>query len=178
MSRIGVEPIKIPDGVEINFEDNMVKVKGPQGELEQEIPRDMIVEKKDNQLEVKRPTDGKKHRSLHGLTRSLIANMVKGVSEGYAKTLEIEGVGYRATQQGDKINLAIGFSHPVIIDPDEGLTVEAPTNQKIVVKGIDKQKVGNFAAKIRSIFPPEPYKGKGIKYEGERIKKKVGKTGK
>jgi len=178
MSRIGVEPINIPSGVEVKLEGAMVKVKGPKGELEQEMPGEIIIEKTGDQLIIKRPTEGKKHRSLHGLTRSLLNNMVQGVSEGFSKTLEIEGVGYRATQQGDKINLAVGFSHPVVIEPEGNITLEAPTNNRIVVKGIDKQQVGNFAARIRDILPPEPYKGKGIKYQGERIRKKVGKAGK
>ncbi len=178
MSRIGIEPIKVPGGVEINREGSTVKVKGPKGELEKDLPRDMIIEQEENQVVVKRPTDSKKHRSMHGLTRSLLANMITGVTEGYSITLEIVGVGYRATQQGEKVSLAIGLSHPVVIEPEENLTVEAPSANQIVVKGIDKQQVGNFAAMIRNIFPPEPYKGKGIKYQGEQVKKKIGKAGK
>ncbi len=178
MSRIGSNPISLPDGVEISIEDTLVKVKGPKGELEKEIPREIIITQEDNQLRVERPTDSKRHRSLHGLTRSLVANMVTGVTQGFTKILEIEGVGYRVTQQGNKVNLAIGFSHPVIIEPEENIEIEIPSNNRIVVKGIDKQQVGNFAAQLRAIAPPEPYKGKGIRYEGEKVRKKVGKAGK
>ena len=144
MSRIGDNPVFVPDGVEVDIKENVVRVKGPKGELEKEVPREINIEQQDNQLQVKRPTNSKKHRSLHGLTRALVANMVIGVTEGFTKTLDIVGVGYRATQQGDKVNLAIGFSHPVVIEPEENISIEVPSNNRIVVRGIDKEKVGDF----------------------------------
>ncbi len=178
MSRIGENPIPVPDGVEVSIKDDYVKVKGPKGELEKQVPREIIIEQNDNQLRVTRPTESKKHRALHGLTRSIVANMVQGVTEGFTRTLDIQGVGYRATQQGDKISLSIGLSHPVIIEPEENINIELPSNNRIVINGIDKEQVGDFAARIRRLYPPEPYKGKGIKYMDEKLRKKVGKAGK
>lgn len=177
MSRIGRLPITVPDKVEVKVEGNVVSVKGPKGQLTKEFHKDMIVGYEDNTITVSRPTDNKLHRSLHGLTRTLIANMVEGVTNGFQKGLELTGVGYRASKQGNKLVLAVGYSHPVEIDPGEGLEVEVPANNKVIVKGIDKEKVGALAANIRKVREPEPYKGKGIKYEGERIRRKVGKTG-
>ncbi|NQS76111.1 MAG: 50S ribosomal protein L6 [Peptococcaceae bacterium] len=177
MSRIGKQPVKVPPGVEVKVEEARVWVKGPKGELERELHRDMIIEYENGELIVKRPSDSKLHRSLHGLTRTLMNNMVEGVTAGFQKNLELAGVGYRASMQGNKLVLAVGFSHPVEIEPEEGLTVEVPTPTKINIKGIDKEKVGALAAKIRAVRKPEPYKGKGIKYEGERIRRKAGKAG-
>jgi len=178
MSRIGKLPIDIPSGVEVEIgEGNLVKVKGPLGKMERRMHKSIILEKEDNKIVVKRPSDNKYHKSLHGLTRSLIANMVEGVTKGYQKTLEINGVGYRAQKQGRKLVLNVGYSHPVEMTDPEGISVEVDGN-KVLVKGIDKQQVGNYAAKIRSVREPEPYKGKGIKYIDERIRRKVGKTGK
>jgi large subunit ribosomal protein L6 len=178
MSRIGKLPIDIPSGVEAEIgEGNLVKVKGPLGKMERRMHKSIILEKEDNKIIVKRPSDNKYHKSLHGLTRSLIANMVEGVTTGYQKTLEINGVGYRAQKQGKKLVLNVGYSHPVEMTDPEGISVEVDGN-KVLVKGIDKQQVGNYAAKIRSVREPEPYKGKGIKYIDERIRRKVGKTGK
>ncbi|MGF7058312.1 50S ribosomal protein L6 [Brassicibacter mesophilus] len=179
MSRIGLKPITIPSGVEIKVDaNNYVTVKGPKGTLEQQINKDIQINVEDNVIHVARPTDEKKHKSLHGLTRTLIANMLEGVSNGYAKNLEIVGVGYRAQKQGKKLILSLGFSHPVEMEDPEGIEVEVPANTKITVKGIDKQKVGNYAAVIRDLRKPEPYKGKGIRYEGEVVRRKEGKTGK
>ncbi|NLJ76935.1 MAG: 50S ribosomal protein L6 [Peptococcaceae bacterium] len=177
MSRIGRQPVQVPPGVEVKVEKARVWVKGPKGELERELHRDMTIEYENGELIVKRPSDSKLHRSLHGLTRTLMNNMVEGVTAGFQKNLELAGVGYRASMQGNKLVLAVGFSHPVEIEPEEGLTVEVPTPTKINVKGIDKEKVGALAAKIRAVRKPEPYKGKGIKYEGERIRRKAGKAG-
>jgi large subunit ribosomal protein L6 len=179
MSRIGKLPIEIPSGVEVTIgEGNFVTVKGPLGKMERILHKDMIITREDDKIIVKRPSENKFHRSLHGLTRSLIANMVEGVTKGYQKTLEINGVGYRAQKQGNKLVLNVGYSHPVEMPDPEGITVEVEGTNKVLVKGIDKQKVGNYAAKIRSIREPEPYKGKGIKYDYEHIRRKVGKTGK
>lgn len=179
MSRIGVKPIAIPNGVEVNINDkNYIIVKGPKGKLEQQLSKDMNISVADNTLNVERPTENKKHKSLHGLTRTLVANMIEGVTNGYSKELEIVGVGYRAQKQGKKLVLNLGFSHPVEMEDPEGIEVEVPGNNKIVVKGIDKQKVGNYAAVIRDLRRPEPYKGKGIKYAGEYIRRKEGKAGK
>lgn len=179
MSRIGLKPITIPSGVEVKVDsDNKVVVKGPKGTLEQQINKAMIIKIEDNQINVSRPSDRKEHRSLHGLSRTLIDNMIVGVSEGYSKTLEIVGVGYRAQKQGNKLNLNLGFSHPVEMEDPAGIEVEVPNNTQIIVSGIDKQAVGNYAAVIRAWRKPEPYKGKGIKYAGERIRRKEGKTGK
>lgn len=179
MSRIGLNPISIPSGVEINIDDkNLVKVKGPKGELSEQIAPEMEIKIEDGILSVARPTENKRHRSLHGLSRTLIANMIEGVTEGYAKKLEIEGTGYRAQKQGNKLVLGLGYSHPIELEDPEGIEVEVPAANRIVVKGINKQQVGNYASIIRGFRKPEPYKGKGVKYEGEVIRRKVGKTGK
>lgn len=178
MSRIGKMPINVPTGVEVTIEPTEVKVKGPKGQLSEKIPHGIKVIKEDNQILVQRQSDSKLHRSLHGLMRTLISNMVIGVSEGFSKTLEIVGVGYRAAKKGNDIELAIGYSHPVIVKQVEGIEFEVPAPTKIIVKGANKQVVGEIAANIRRIRPPEPYKGKGIKYEGEYIRRKVGKTAK
>ena len=178
MSRIGRMPIAIPDGVEVKIaENNTVTVKGPKGTLERTLPADMTIEQKDGHIVVTRPNDLKRNRSLHGLTRTLINNMIVGVSTGYEKVLEINGVGYRAAKAGNVLTLTLGYSHPVeMIDP-EGITSEVENQTKIIIKGIDKEKVGQYAANIREKRPPEPYKGKGIKYADEVIRRKVGKTG-
>lgn len=175
MSRIGKAPIPLPDGVEFAYDNAVVTVKGPKGELTQRVPREMIVEVGDGIIEVKRPTDSGQHRSLHGLTRTLIANMVTGVTDGFEKRLEIVGVGYRASLKGEDLELLVGYSHPVLIEPPEHIVFETPQATVVVVKGIDKQVVGEIAAKVRSIRPPEPYKGKGIRYAGEYVQRKVGK---
>ena len=177
MSRIGRAPITVPAGVTIAQNGNVVTVKGPKGELTREFVADMIIEVADNVITVKRPTDNKEHRALHGLTRTLLNNMVVGVTAGFSKTLEINGVGYRAAKQGNNINLSLGFSHPVIVEPPTGITFEVPAPNRIIVSGINKEVVGAMAAKIRGYRQPEPYKGKGIKYEGEVIRRKVGKAG-
>lgn len=179
MSRIGKLPIEIPTGVEVIIgAGNVVTVKGPLGELERIMHKGMAINKEDGKIIIGRASDDKFHKSLHGLTRTLIANMVEGVTKGFQKNLEINGVGYRAQKQNKKLVLNLGYSHPVeLIDP-EGITVEVEGTNKISVKGIDKQKVGNYAARIRSLREPEPYKGKGIKYDDEHIRRKVGKTGK
>lgn len=179
MSRIGLRPIEIPQGVEVKIDEkNFAVVTGPKGTLEQQLSKDMEIKFEENVINVVRPTDNKKHKSLHGLTRTLLANMVEGVTKGYEKKLELVGVGYRANKQGDKLVLSLGFSHPVeMVDP-EGITVEVPSQTEIFVKGINKQIVGNYAAKIRELRKPEPYKGKGVKYANEVVRRKVGKTGK
>ncbi|MEZ0536790.1 50S ribosomal protein L6 [Caldicellulosiruptoraceae bacterium PP1] len=178
MSRIGRKPIQIPNGVDVKVEGNVITVKGPKGQLTRELHPDMIVEIENGQILVKRPTDNRNHKALHGLTRTLIANMVEGVTKGYEKSLEIVGVGYRAAKQGKKLVLTIGYSHPVEIEEPNGITIEVPDQNKIVIKGIDKQQVGNFAANIRGIREPDPYLGKGIKYANEVLKLKEGKAGK
>lgn len=177
MSRIGRMPITVPAEVEVVIDGNTVTVKGPKGQITKEFHKDMIIKREDSEIVVERPSEEKLHRSLHGLTRTLISNMVDGVTKGFTKGLEIAGVGYRAALQGTKLVLTVGYSHPVEIEPAAGLAVEVPVPTKIIVKGIDKEQVGALAAKIRSVREPEPYKGKGIKYEGERIRRKVGKTG-
>lgn len=179
MSRIGVKPINVPAGVEVTIaEDNLVTVKGPKGTLTNQFTNELAIKKEENTILVERPTNNKKHRSLHGLTRTLIDNMVVGVTTGFEKKLELVGVGYRAQKQGNKLVMNLGYSHPVeMVDP-EGITVEAPNQTELVVKGIDKQLVGNYAAKIRAWREPEPYKGKGIRYAGEVVRRKEGKTGK
>ncbi len=179
MSRIGKLPVTIPAGVEVTVdENNYIVVKGPKGTLERKLVDDMNIAVEAGQVVVTRPSDLKKHKSLHGLTRTLINNMIIGVTEGYKKTLQINGVGYRAAKQGNKLNLTLGYSHPVeMIDPD-GITVEVEGQNLIHISGIDKEKVGQHAAEIRSKRAPEPYKGKGIKYIDEHIRRKVGKTGK
>lgn len=179
MSRIGRKPIVIPAGVTVTLaEGNVVTVKGPKGELTQTMHGDMIIKVEASEVLVERPSEQKLHKSLHGLTRTLIANMVTGVSEGFKKELEINGVGYRAQKQGNKLVLGLGYSHPVEMEDIPGLTVEVPAPNKIIVSGADKQAVGQLAAKIREKRPPEPYKGKGIKYVDERIIRKEGKVGK
>lgn len=175
MSRIGRKPIAIPGGVEIDAKPGQVTVKGPKGELVQEISPDMTVKVEDGTLTIERPTDRPKHRALHGLTRSLIANMIVGVTDGYQKVLEIQGVGYRAQAKGKNLELAVGYSHPVQIECPDGIEFELPQPTEIIVKGIDKQQVGQIAANIRESRPPEPYKGKGIRYRDERVLRKVGK---
>ena len=178
MSRIGRLPIDIPAGVEVKIEEgNKVTVKGPKGTLKKCLPVEMTIKQEDNQVVVTRPNDLKKMKSLHGLTRSLIANMITGVSEGYEKKLEINGVGYRAQKKGKEITFNLGFSHPVVMTDPEGIETEMDGQNIIIVKGIDKEKVGQYAAEIRELRKPEPYKGKGIKYADEVIRRKVGKTG-
>ena len=178
MSRIGIKPISVPAGVEVTVADgNVVTVKGPKGSLTKEFHKDMIIKCADGVITVERPSEDKLHKSLHGLTRTLVHNMVEGVTEGFAKKLEIVGVGYRAQKQGKKLVLSLGYSHPVEMEDPEGLESTVDGN-KIVVKGIDKEKVGQYAAEIRDKRRPEPYKGKGIKYADEVIRRKVGKTGK
>ena len=178
MSRIGRLPIDIPAGVEVKIEEgNKVTVKGPKGTLVKCLPVEMTIKQEDNQVVVTRPNDLKKMKSLHGLTRSLIANMITGVSEGYEKKLEINGVGYRAQKKGKEITFNLGFSHPVVMTDPEGIETEMDGQNIIIVKGIDKEKVGQYAAEIRELRKPEPYKGKGSKYADEVIRRKVGKTG-
>ena len=179
MSRIGKLPVSILDGVTITVsDDNVVSVKGPKGQLSTPISKDMIIEQDNGVLTVKRPSDDKRHRALHGLSRTLINNMVVGVSKGYEKNLDIVGVGYRAQKQGNKLVLNVGYSHPVEFAEEDGITFDVPNPNKIIVKGIDKQKVGQVAADIRAVRSPEPYKGKGIKYDYEVVRRKEGKTGK
>jgi large subunit ribosomal protein L6 len=175
MSRIGRQPIEIPDGVNVAVDPGRVTVNGPLGELTQNVPQRMLIEKEDGQLVVKRPTERGDDRALHGLTRSLVANMVEGVTNGFEKRLEIQGVGYRASLRGTALELNVGYSHPVVIDAPAGITFEVPVQTEILVKGIDKQQVGEIAAEIRDVRPPEPYKGKGIRYRGEYVRRKVGK---
>ena len=175
MSRIGKQPIPLPDGVEVAVETGLVKVKGPKGELEERVSRDMTVKQEDGELLVTRPSDRGDHRALHGLTRSLIYNMVHGVTEGFEKRLEIQGVGYRANLRGKDIELAVGFSHPVTVKAPEGIEFEVPQPTQIVVRGSSKQVVGETAARIRKVRPPEPYKGRGIRYRDEYVARKVGK---
>ena len=177
MSRIGRKPISLPAGVEVKVDGNVVAVKGPKGELTQAIPAEISVVLEDGVLRVERPSDDKKHRALHGLSRALLANMVTGVTAGFEKKMEMVGVGYRAQMQGKKLVINIGFSHPVEVEAPEGIEFEVPAPTKITVKGIDKQLVGNTAAHIRAIREPEPYKGKGIKYENEVVRRKAGKAG-
>jgi large subunit ribosomal protein L6 len=175
MSRIGKQPIPVPTGVTVSIEPDLVRVNGPKGELSERIPRDIVVEQEGEELRVKRPTDRGEHRALHGLTRSLVANMVTGVTAGYEKALEIQGVGYRAQKRGNDLELALGYSHPVSVKAPEGIEFDVPSPTRIVVRGISKQQVGEVAANIRKQRPPEPYKGKGIRYEGEYVARKVGK---
>ncbi|MCC3870194.1 50S ribosomal protein L6 [Terrisporobacter mayombei] len=179
MSRIGVKPITVPAGVEVTIsDDNTVTVKGPKGTLTKQLDGALTIKQEGNVITVERPTNNKQHRSLHGLTRTLIDNMVVGVNTGFEKKLELVGVGYRVQKQGNKLVMNLGYSHPVeMVDP-EGITVESPNQTELVVKGIDKQLVGNYAAKIRDWRKPEPYKGKGIRYAGEVVRRKEGKTGK
>lgn len=175
MSRIGKKPIDLPAGVEFSLSGGVATVKGPKGTLTQSVPRDITVTQVDNTIEVTRPTDRPPHRALHGLTRSLLANMVEGVTNGYEKRLEIVGVGYRFVQQGAAVDLSAGFSHPVVLTPPEGIEYKVIAPNQMAVVGIDKQIVGEMAARIRQLRPPEPYKGKGIKYMGEHVRRKMGK---
>lgn len=176
MSRIGLRPIVIPENVEVTIQDHVVTVKGPKGELTRNIHEDMTVKNEDNQIIVERQNDLKEQRSVHGTTRSIIANMIEGVTEGFEKALEIIGVGYRAQKQGNKLSVTAGYSHVVEIEQPEGIEIEVPQNTEIIVKGIDKELVGGIAANIRAIRSPEPYKGKGIRYKGEHVRRKEGKT--
>jgi large subunit ribosomal protein L6 len=175
MSRIGKKPIEIPDGVTVDVGNGVVSVKGPRGELSQAVSPAMRIEQSNGTLTVERPSDRGQHRSLHGLTRSLIANMVEGVTNGYEKRLQIQGVGYRARLQGKALELAVGYSHPISIPPPDGIEFDVPQPTEVVVRGIDKQLVGEIAAQVRKQRPPEPYKGKGIRYVGEHVRRKVGK---
>jgi large subunit ribosomal protein L6 len=175
MSRIGRKPIELPSGVMVAISPGRVQVNGPLGELSQDVPARMQIEKSDSQIVVTRPTERGEDRALHGLTRTLIANMVEGVTKGFEKHLEIQGVGYRAQLKGTDLELAVGFSHPVTVKPRAGITFEVPAPNQIIVKGIDKQKVGQTAAEVRKVRPPEPYKGKGIRYRDEQVRRKVGK---
>jgi large subunit ribosomal protein L6 len=178
MSRIGKQPIPVPSSVQVEIAEQRVKVKGPKGELEREVHTDMRLHMDDGKLLVTRPSDAPKHRALHGLTRALLANMVTGVDTGFSKTLELQGVGYRAQQMGKNIQVAVGYSHPVDVEAPPGITLEVEGTSRIHIRGIDKEAVGQTAAEIRRIRPPEPYKGKGIRYEGERVRRKAGKAGK
>jgi large subunit ribosomal protein L6 len=175
MSRIGRKPISIPDGVEVDLEPGRVTVKGPRGELAQAVSPDMALALDDGVLTVSRPSDRSPHRALHGLTRSLVANMVEGVTAGFERRLEVHGVGYRARLQGRTLELSVGYSHPIAVQAPDGVEFEVPQPNLIIVRGIDKQLVGEIAARIRRVRPPEPYKGKGIRYGGEQIRRKVGK---
>jgi large subunit ribosomal protein L6 len=175
LSRIGKKPIELPAGVSVSIDPGRVMVNGPLGELTQQVPQRMKIEQGDGELTVTRPTERGDDRALHGLTRSLVANMVEGVTKGYERKLEIQGVGYRAALRGTSLELSVGFSHSVVIEPRQGISFEVPTPTEIIVKGIDKQQVGQTAAEVRQVRPPEPYKGKGIRYEGEYVRRKVGK---
>ena len=177
MSRIGRAPVEVPDKVEVNISDETLRIKGPRGELNVHVGRGVAVKQEDGNIVVERQSDAPEHRAMHGLTRSLIQNAVTGVTEGFAKTLQIQGVGYRGSLQEQDINLQVGYSHPVIISPLEGIDFEMPNPTTIIVRGIDKQRVGQMAAEIRRVRPPEPYKGKGIRYSDEQVRRKVGKTG-
>ncbi|MEH7334759.1 50S ribosomal protein L6 [Neobacillus drentensis] len=178
MSRVGKKPIEIPAGVTVTLNNNTVTVKGPKGELTRTFNPEITITVEENIITVARPSDVKEIRALHGTTRAVIANMVEGVSKGFERGLELIGVGYRAQKQGTKLVLNVGYSHPVEMEPEKGLEIEVPTNTKIIVKGTDKERVGALAANIRGVRPPEPYKGKGIRYEGEFVRRKEGKTGK
>jgi large subunit ribosomal protein L6 len=175
MSRIGKQPIELPSGVNVAISPGRVQVNGPLGELSQNVPARMQIEQDDGTLVVKRPTERGDDRALHGLTRSLVANMVEGVTKGFEKRLELQGVGYRASLRGTDLELNVGFSHPVVVKPPQGISFEVPDATSVLVKGIDKQQVGEIAAQVRKVRPPEPYKGKGIRYEGEYVRRKVGK---
>ena len=175
MSRIGRQPIEIPSGVSVSLSPGRVMVNGPLGELSQQVPDRMKIEQENGTVTVTRPTERGDDRALHGLTRSLIANMVEGVTKGFEKRLEIQGVGYRASLRGTDLELNVGYSHPVVLKAPQGITFEVPTPTEVIVKGIDKQQVGQTAAEVRKVRPPEPYKGKGIRYEGEYVRRKVGK---
>jgi large subunit ribosomal protein L6 len=178
MSRVGKKPIEIPAGVTVTLDNDHVTVKGPKGELSRTFHSDIEIKIEENVINISRPTDNKEHRALHGTTRAVLANMVEGVSKGFERGLELVGVGYRASKQGNKLVLNVGYSHPVEIEAEKGLEIEVPSNTKVIVKGTDKERVGALAANIRDVRPPEPYKGKGIRYEGEYVRRKEGKTGK
>lgn len=178
MSRVGKKPIEIPAGVTVTLDNNHVTVKGPKGELSRTFHSDIEIKIEENVINISRPTDNKEHRALHGTTRAVLANMVEGVSKGFERGLELVGVGYRASKQGNKLVLNVGYSHPVEIEAEKGLEIEVPSNTKVIVKGTDKERVGALVANIRDVRPPEPYKGKGIRYEGEYVRRKEGKTGK
>ena len=175
MSRIGRKPIAVPAGVTLTIDGSKVTVKGPKGELSRVLSKEMIIELKDGVLTVDRPSEQKDHKALHGLTRTLISNMVVGVTDGFKKNLEIEGVGYRAAKAGDNLNLTLGFSHPVVVEPPNGITIDVPQPNRITVSGIDKEQVGAIAAQIRFYRPPEPYKGKGVRYADEVVRRKEAK---
>jgi large subunit ribosomal protein L6 len=177
MSRIGKAPVEVPGGVQVDISGRTVKVTGPKGELEVPIGRGVEVKQEDGSIVLERASESPEHKSMHGLTRSLVQNAVTGVTDGFVKTLQIAGVGYRAALQGQDINLQVGYSHPVSVSPREGIDFEVPAPTTIIVRGIDKQRVGQTAAEIRKVRPPEPYKGKGIRYEDEQIRRKVGKAG-
>jgi large subunit ribosomal protein L6 len=177
MSRIGRLPVPIPDGVKVTLEGNHAVVKGPRGELERTLHPDMTLTIADNQIVVKRPSDARQHRALHGLTRALLANMVEGVSHGFSRRLEIHGVGYRAEVNAEGVRLLVGYSHPVDYTAPAGVTISVERNTQMTIEGIDKEAVGQVAAEIRKVRPPEPYKGKGIRYVGEHVRRKAGKTG-
>ena len=177
MSRIGRMPISVPAGVDVKIDNNLVTVKGSKGTISKQFSKELGIELNDGVITVTRPSESKHHKSLHGLTRTLISNMVNGVTNGYSKTLEIEGVGFRAAKQGKNLVMNLGFSHQVIIPEIDGITIDVPSANKVVINGIDKQAVGQFAAEVREKRPPEPYKGKGIRYEGEYVRRKEGKTG-
>lgn len=178
MSRIGNKVITIPAGVEVNLDDNFATVKGPKGELKQQFDKDMIFNVEGNEITVVRPSDSKRHRTVHGTTRAILANMIEGVSAGFKKELELIGVGYRAQMQGKKLVLSVGYSHPVEFEEIEGIKLGVEGNTKVSIEGINKEVVGQYAAKVRAVRPPEPYKGKGIRYVGEYVRRKEGKTGK
>ena len=178
MSRIGKKPVVIPAGVDVKIDGNIVTVKGPKGTLTKSFHKDMIIKQEGAEIIVERPSEDKLHKSLHGLTRTLVDNMVTGVTQGYSKSLDIEGIGYRAQKQGKNLVMNLGYSHQVIVPEIDGITIDVPSQTKIIVNGIDKQVVGQFAAQIREKRPPEPYKGKGIRYTGEHIIRKEGKAGK
>ncbi|UTR16729.1 50S ribosomal protein L6 [Salipaludibacillus sp. LMS25] len=178
MSRVGLKPVEVPSNVEVTFDNTTITIKGPKGELKRELHPDMVVKHEDNQITVERPSDHKDHRALHGTTRSVINNMVEGVTNGFEKKLELVGVGYRAQKTGNKLVLNVGLSHPVEFVAEDGLEIDVPSNTEIIVKGIDKERVGALASNIRATRRPEPYKGKGVRYAGEYVRRKEGKTGK
>ena len=177
MSRIGKRPVAIPSGVTVEVQGNAVAVKGPRGELRRTLPREMSVAIEDGAVAVSRPSDEKRHKALHGLSRTLVANMVEGVSKGFVKTLEIQGVGYKAEAKPYGVNLIVGFSHPVKYEAPKGIKISVENNTTVKIEGADKETVGQVAAELRSVRPPEPYKGKGIRYQGEQVRRKAGKTG-
>jgi large subunit ribosomal protein L6 len=176
MSRIGKQPVVVPQGVDVTLNGHTLRVKGKNGELSLDVHPEMQLEIDDAEIRVQRPSDASRHKALHGLTRSLVANMVEGVTDGFTRTLEIVGVGYRAEMKGKTLNMALGFSHPINFESPDGVTIETPNQTTVVVKGADKQAVGQAAAVIRGFRPPEPYKGKGVRYQGEQIRRKAGKT--